>query len=181
MNHFIDERQLVLRLKDGDQASFHTLYSTYAPKLFAFSKRYLNSQEDAEEIVQDVYIKLWKKKSHFKGDMNIKAYLYKSVYNESINRYKRRQLERRFLNNTINENYLACREDNDTSNEHMHLLLHRKISTLPSKTARYLHLNKFRGLTYQEISEKCKISVKCVEYHISKALKILKTELKEAC
>ena len=51
-----EERQLVVQLKEGNQASFKALYSIYAPKLFAFSRKYLNSQEDAEEIIQEVFL-----------------------------------------------------------------------------------------------------------------------------
>ncbi|MCG8306365.1 MAG: RNA polymerase sigma-70 factor [Cytophagales bacterium] len=178
MNHFIDERQLVLRLKDGDQASFHTLYSTYAPKLFAFSKRYLNSQEDAEEIVQEVFFRIWEKKDNIDENQSFSSYVIQAAKHRIFNGFRKKVNEQAYLDFII---YADDSSKNFTQLDVEYKEIKNKaevaIDAMPPKRQEIFRLSREAGLKNKEIAEKLQISVKTVENQMGQALKFLRKEL----
>lgn len=171
---YFDNSQLIDALKSGDSKAYTFLMETYHHKLCVYAIALVNDQDIAEDIVQNVFIKTWRKREKLKTNFSIKGFLYKSVYNEFIDHYRKQkfvfQLEKKYLDalTTIVE------EEDDHSLERIIKLVKKEIQNLPPKCKEVFLLSKEDGLTNVEISEYKNISIKSVEAHISKAFTILR-------
>ncbi|WP_394972847.1 RNA polymerase sigma factor [uncultured Croceitalea sp.] len=173
---FSSEDFLARRLKSGDEKAYDFLMEIYYQKLCSYAYTLINDLGKSEDIVQDVMIKLWvaREKTNFK--VSIKNYLYKSVYNEFINRFRKNEeivfLERKYI-----EALDLVIEKDDSNLDLWMKHLDIEISNLPPKCKKVFILNKREGLTHLEISEYLNISVKTVEGHITRAFKLLNEKL----
>ncbi|MCH9659655.1 MAG: sigma-70 family RNA polymerase sigma factor, partial [Bacteroidetes bacterium] len=128
----------------------------------------------AEDIIQNVFIKLWQQRRALKPNLSIKSFLYKSVYNEFIDQYRKQQsimlLEKKYIEtlDTIVEN------KDERYIERLIAIVKLEIQNLPPKCKQTFLLSKQDGLTNIEISEYLNISIKTVESHITKAFNILR-------
>lgn len=173
-NQFTDKLNLISSLKNGEPKGYTHLVKTYHHKLCVYSYGLTNDQATAEDIVQNVFLNIWNKRESLKDDFSIKNYLYKSVYNEFIDQYRKNTsvltLEKKYieaLNNVVEE-------DNECTQDKLIELVKKEIENLPPKCKQTFLLSKEEGLTNIEITEYLDISIKSVEAHISKAFKILR-------
>ena len=131
----------------------------------------------SEDIVQNVFIKIWKLRSRLKDNLNFKSYLYKSVYNEFIDQYRTQKTAITIDKMHINSLIAIVEEDNEKAMEKLIARVKKEIENLPPKCKQTFLLSKQEGLTNIEIAEYLKISIKTVEAHISKAFFILRNTL----
>jgi len=180
MNQSLDERQLVIQLKDGNQASFHKLYSTYAPKLFAFSRKYLSTQEDAEEIVQEVFIRIWEKKENIDENQSFSSYVIQAAKHRIFNGFRKKVNEQAYLDFLIHSND-SSRNYTELEVEYYEVKskAENAINAMPPKRQEIFRLSREAGLKNKEIAEKLEISIKTVENQMGKALKYLRDELSD--
>ncbi|HQM70532.1 MAG TPA: RNA polymerase sigma-70 factor [Bacteroidales bacterium] len=175
------KNQLALRIRNGDECSFELLFRKYYVRLCGFANKFLKDPEEAREIVQDVFLKLWEKRKDIKPDDSLVSYLFMITRNKSINKLRRKSVESKYTgilqlvyaeNREISphESLLA----NDLDNEFT-----VAVEKLPVKCREIFDLSRIEGLRYSEIATLRKISVKTVEAQMSKALKILRIELKD--
>ncbi len=161
---------------EGHSTAFTSLYTQYFKKLLIESDKYVKDIYLAEEIVQDVFLKMWEKSEDFTQIRSIKAYLYKSVINSSINYFNRQksleQHHQKIVNTFEEENV----DDLDEENE-LIIKLYREIEKLPTKCREIFKMNRFERLKYREIALKFDISERTVENHIANALKILRESM----
>lgn len=169
---------------DGED-DFNTMYTFYKPKLFTITSSYINSREDAEEIVHDVLIKLWEKKETITVTTNLTGYIYRMTRNACLD-YLRSHKNRLSKETTSDQqehwlNYSALSDDAASSiiAKELQNLVENAVEHLPEKCRNVFVKSRLDGLGHKEISEQLKISPKTVENHISRALRELKTVLKE--
>lgn len=167
---------LMENLKKGDYESFTFLMDKYYKSLCGYAKLLTNDYYKSEDIVQNVFIKIWVNRNKINSHVTIKRYLYKSVYNEFIDQYRKNKplvyLEKKHIkavNQIVNEK--------DGLLDNLILKLDSEIEKLPKKCKNIFLLNKKDGLTHTEIADYMNISVKTVEGHMSRAFKILNDSL----
>lgn len=175
-----EESALVERLKNSDKTAFSTLFEQYYADLIRFSTGITHSAEAAEEVVQNVFIRLWETRKTFQLKHSLKSFLLRSVQNGSIdwlrhesvkNHYASILLEHPLLLQNDTENYLLFSE----LEKQMKIALEK----LPAEYAEAFRKNKLEAYNHREIAEKMGISVRTVEERISKAVNLLRRQLKD--
>ena len=154
--------------------NFERLFRDFFPPLMAFARKILVDEDDAREVVHQVFIKLWEKRNELDLSTSLKSYLFTSVHNRSLNVIRDRK---KFASGEVPD--VAGEWDVSAQIESMELegKIREAIDSLPDKCREIFELNRFEGLKYGEIARQLDISVKTVENQISKALKILREKL----
>ena len=174
---YLDNTQFIEALKLGDSKAYTILVDIYHHKLCIYAYSLINDQKAAEDIVQNVFIRTWKKRDQLKSDFEIKSFLYKSVYNEFIDEYRKQKmvvpLEKKYIDalTTFVEN------EDEYGLEQKIKLVKGEIQKLPPKCKEIFMLSKQDGLTNLEIAEYKEVSIKSVEAHITKAFNILRESI----
>jgi len=164
-----------------DKQHFKVLFEKYYPSLFSYACKFVDS-ESAKDIVQDSFFIFWKNRDKIKIKTSFNSYLFRIVRNNSlqcINRLKDRNINGIDLSVVVDEiNYYES-----GVNSLIELELENQISKaldmMPEKCRLVFEMSRYRKLKNKEIAEELGISVKAVEKHISKALKVLRLELNE--
>ncbi len=172
------EKQLVEQLRNGSKEAFRFLFDVHGPKIHAFALSYLKNNADAEEHLQDVFLKLWEKRSSLDSSKNIKSYLFKICINLIYDFIRRKNIEHAYLNYSIKNN--PDFGDN-TWQEVIYVDMQRNlqslIQTMPEQRQRIFRLSKEEGLTNEEISDQLQLSKRTVENQLYRAVSYLKNKL----
>ena len=154
--------------------NFERLFRDFFPPLMAFARKILRDEDDAREVVHQVFINLWEKRNEVDLSTSLKSYLFTSVHNRSLNMIRDRK---KFSSEEVPD--VAGDWDVSAQIESMELegKIREAIDSLPEKCREIFELNRFEGMKYSEIAGQLNISVKTVENQISKALKILREQL----
>lgn len=154
--------------------NFELLFRDFFPPLMAFAKKILGDEDDAREVVHQVFINLWEKRSELDLSSSLKSYLFTSVHHRSLNVIRDRK---KFSSEEVPE--VASEWDVSAQIESMELeeKIREAIDALPEKCREIFELSRFEGLKYGEIAGQLDISIKTVENQMSKALKILREQL----
>ena len=175
------EQTLISLLKKGSKPAFDRIYQMYAKRLYAFCLQYTKSTEDAEEIVQDVFVRLWFNRENIRQEESLRALLFIMAKNQLINAY------RATINSPIYEDYIQCQNETGISHTHHHIeykefvaLIKRKLRSLPETQQRVIELSRFSDLTNKEIAQKLSLSEQTIKNQLSVGLKSLKGLLNEA-
>ncbi len=173
--------RLVIGLKDGDKAVFEEIYREYYIPLCYSCLRYLDNIEDAEEVVQDVFVKLWEKHNEVVISTSLKSYLHRAVHNNALNYIKKQGIISRYKHGEEKDHQGITHGDGQSSmeDEELRVVIKRAILELPEKRREIFELCKFEGMKYSKIADKLSISVKTVENQMTKALKYLRVVLKD--
>ncbi|KQB39983.1 RNA polymerase sigma factor [Flavobacterium aquidurense] len=179
IDDYNDNATLIESLSKGDESAYSYLIDTYHHKLCVYANSLVKNIYSAEDIVQNVFIKVWEQRTRLKPDHALKSFLYKLVYNEFIDLYRKNQslfsLEKSYydaLNSVI-------QEDDSESFQRVLNVVNREIQNLPPKCKEVFILSKKEGLTNIEIAEHLDVSIKTVEAQITKAFSILRSSLEE--
>ncbi len=173
-NHIYENSDLINALKQGEAKAYSFLVDHFHHKLCIYAFSLCHDHDIAKDIVQNVFISIWKRREDLNPSFNFKNLLYKSVYNEFIDHHRKRrkvlELEKKYIEglSTIIE------EDDEKSLEKLILLVKQEIENLPKKCKQTFLLSKRDGLTNIEISEYLNVSIKAVEANMTKAFKILR-------
>lgn len=172
----MDEFELFERIKQRDRFAFDTLFRKYYIPLCRFSFAMCLSHEEAEESIQEMFVRLWEKAPEIKIDISVKAYLYVSTRNYTLNTIKKRQTEQHYLAEYL-EYTADCELDEKKSDTEISRLIQSGIDALPDKCREIFILCKQEGLTYEEISAYLHISEKTVDNQMGIALRKLRDYL----
>lgn len=156
-----------------------TLFEEHFNRLVLFSFRYVNDYDEATEIVQDVFVKVWQHFDKVRAVKDLKKYLFKAVRNSSLNYLKHVKVKAKYIRHleTVGETVERPHEEAILKEETVQRI-HQAINKLPPSWREAFLLSKFNQLKYNEIAEEMNISPKTVEKYISKAFKFLRMELK---
>lgn len=175
----IDEHILVERMILGDKTAFELLFKYYYPGLVVFATNIVVNTDEAEEIVQDFFVRIWENRSALKTDNPLKNYLFTSVKNRSINFLKSAQVKKSVIDELKRQMETEIRYNPDiyTATE-LQQQLKNAFKKLPPRTAEIFTLSRFKGFSNDEIAESLGISKRTVETQVSNALKIIRKELR---
>ena len=162
----------------GDEAAFKTLFTGHYRGMYNYACIILKDEAEAEEIVQNVFVRLWEKQNSIQIETSLKAYLYRMVYNDCMNHIKHRAVVLKFQKEKtyVMKNERDNSEDKIAStqlNEH----LSNALRELPEQCRTIFQLSRFEDLKYREIAVQLGISEKTVENQMGKALKLLRMKL----
>ncbi|MGY8943696.1 MAG: RNA polymerase sigma factor [Flavobacteriales bacterium] len=167
---------LAEQMKLGNSKAYDFLMDSYYKKLCGYAYTLSHDHGAAEDIVQNVFVEIWSHRSNINSLFSIKSYLYKSVYNEFINQYRKNKpvffLEKKYL-----ENVDLVVESTHENLDELLKLVDKEINKLPPKCRQVFLLNKKEGLTHIEISEYLNISIKTIEGHMTRAFSMLREKL----
>ncbi len=173
---FTNDLFLSKRLISGDSKAYDYLMETHYQSLCTYAYSLTGDDAKAEDIVQNVFVQLWINRKKINTNYSIKNFMYKSVYNEFIDEYRKRKpviyLEKKYL-----EAIDLVIENDELNFSELISLVNTEIENLPKKCKKIFLLNKKEGLTHSEISEHLGISVKTIEGHMARAFKTLSEKL----
>lgn len=161
-----------------NKIAFEQLFTTHFKRLYAYALTIVKEEMTAEEMVQNVFFKIWEKKGKVDIQTSVTAYLYRSVYNESLNYLKHKKVKSAYQSHTVYQN--KNQSDNAASRLQLSELQQKldiALSELPEQCRTIFQMSRFEELKYQEIADKLGISIKTVENQMGKALKILRVKL----
>ncbi|MGE5406465.1 MAG: RNA polymerase sigma-70 factor [Methanosarcina sp.] len=174
------ESTLLYRLKEGDHDAFTVIFTTYYKDLVIFAMNFLKQREIAEEIVQDIFVRLWDNSKTLSIDNSLKSYLLKCVQNSCFDLIRHNKIVQRY-NDEIgsSQETFEFNTDNYVINSELEDLLKVALDKLSPEIYEAYCLSRYKGLRYKDIAVKMKVSVRTVEVRIGKALVILRDELKD--
>ena len=158
-----------------DKEVFEKLYEKHHKKLWSFVLKHVKSPSKAEDLVQDIFLRVWEKRTNIDFQEKFEKLLFVIARNLIINAYHRSILEQEKLNQLLLNKQFE-EQTSDSSNEKTEEII-AAIKALPQRRKQIVELSLRQGLTYNEISEKLSISKKTVEDHITKARKFLRQKL----
>lgn len=171
------DHELVLLLKGGDEAAFTEIYNRYWKTLFAVAGQKIYDLEEAKEIIQNIFIRLWERRTELEIESSLSAYLSVSVKYRIINALDKHYIRKKYIDDLP----LLSEVDNSTQEwldfEEVKEQLARLVAELPEKCRLVFVMNREQGMTQKQIAAELNISEKTVEAHLSKAVKSLKTGL----
>lgn len=174
------DNELIEKLRIGDVEAFDLVYHRYAGKLYAFSLKYLRSKDEAEELVQSVFLKVWENQKNIKKDTSFKSYLFTIAYNEICNLFRRRKYQQNFFDKSMIENPEASVETEDQINfQFVSEQVEQIISRLPEKQKTIFRKSRQEGKSTKEIADELGLSPGTVDNYISESLKFIRTNLKD--
>ena len=157
---------------------FEKIFKDYFTGLCYFASKYIGDMDTSKEIVHNVFLNIWENRNEFDWDKPAKSYLFTSVYNRSINYIRD---HKKFASTDVNLELETKSEEFSNGMEVAELegKIKQALQKLPEKCREIFELSRFEGKKYAEIADHLGLSVKTIETQMSKALKILKEELKE--
>lgn len=173
-----DEAVLVKHVSKGDLAAFSSLYKIYSNRLYRFALGYLKSEEEAEELVQEVFTIIWEKRKELKEELSFKSFLFTIAFNI---------IKKHFRTRTQLSNYLSYKGGNDTDDNTTELTnynflkqyIDELVEQLPLKRKEIFIKSRYKGMSIMDIAREMNISHKTVENQITEALRFLRKHLNE--
>jgi len=170
---------LLARIQSGDAPMFETLFRAYAERLVAFVIHYLHARADAEDVVQEVFLRIWRNHATWQVRGTVNDYLYLACRNMVRNRIARQVVARRGQAHILaDETDRAAESGIDVPPiDERHAELIRAIDELPARRREICLLRWREGLSYADVARRLGVSEKTVENQLARAFKTLKTRL----
>lgn len=166
-----EEAKLISLLADDSEYAFQLLFDRYRNRIYQTAIRYLKSPVLAQEVVQDVFLKLWFERKNIRKDMPVEAWLYTIARNNLLNRLKKLASEWKALKNFRHNTNTSSGNPEDKMQESQYdQLLREALNELPDQQRKVFLLSRNEQLTYAQIGEKLDISPLTVKTHMSRAL-----------
>lgn len=176
----LSEQQYWQLISKGDKKAYEDVFRSYYSSLVHYACSLLKDMDEAEEVAQNVFYNIWYKRESLQITTSIKSYLYRAVHNDCLNKIqhgKVRNLYAEEIKNTM------PRGSEDASKQlegkELNTIIQQALEELPEQCGIVFRLNRFEHLKYTEIADQLGISVKTVEGHMGKALKLLRVSLKD--
>ena len=174
----MDERELVLRLIDGDEDAFCELYASYKNRLLYFAMKFIKSREFAEDLFQDAFTVVWQSRRFINPDASFSAYLYTIVRNRMLNQLRDIAQEDKLKEYILSQ---AVDSANDTNNkilfDDLKEIINRAMGQLTPRQREVFSMSRDLQMSHKEIAEALGVSVYTVQEHISVSLKVIRSYL----
>lgn len=174
----LSDNELIELIKIGDQVAFAEVYERYWTMLFLHARNLLRQNEEAADIVQELFTGLWLKCRSLELNTSLSSYLYKAVRNKVFDHLKHKKVMNDYLksiNDFILEEHFTS--DHLLRERELGIIIENEINALPSKMRDVFVLSRKQHLSYQQIAIELKISEHTVKSQISNALRILRTKV----
>ncbi|TDQ08105.1 RNA polymerase sigma factor [Pedobacter metabolipauper] len=174
----INENELLQRLRNNDEQAFETLYSHYVDPIYRKLLYLVKSADIAEELTQDVFLKIWEKRDTINQEKSFRAFVYSIALNLTRDMYRRIALDKKLQDHLINSvTELHYPIDAYYEEEANRRLILDAIDTLPLQRKKVMTLVKLEGKSYEEVNELLGISTSTVRDHVVKGTKTIKIYL----
>lgn len=171
-----------------EETRFEDIYLSYFSKMKYFAKEYVISEEDAENIVQDVFVELWENKEMLNMHMNLIAYLFTTIKNKCLNHLRHKLVvqetasklqEEYTISLRMNLDSLEAFDNNLFSDQDIEKIISRALDTLSEKCRTIFIMSKIEGKKQKEIAQELNIYINTIETQMGIAYKKLRIELKD--
>lgn len=170
--------QIGISIHQADSAAlFEQSFKENFKRLHAYACSILNDSDEAEEVVQNVFYKLWEKKEKLNEIDSIPAYLYRSVYNECMNHVKHQKVKDAHKEHSSYYDATSADAENNAELRELKERMHHAMQQLPEQCRTIFQMSRFEELKYREIADRLGLSVKTIENQMGKALKIMRKQL----
>jgi len=177
-DHAERDKQRVARIRDGDREAFEAMFQAYAEPLCKFTEQYTASPEIAEEIVQDLFLKIWKNRRGWSPSGSVKSYLYTAARNLALDYLRHERVVDEWKEEASKSGVSALKApDENLRHKELHRAVRSAVEDLPQRCKEVFELSRQHGLTYKEIASVLNISVKTVETHMRRAFESLREQL----
>lgn len=167
-------------LREGSGAAFEGIFRTYYGRLCAVIYAYVGSAAATEELVQDVFLRLWRQRASLQITDSLQAYLYRAARNTALNHVKHERIERRWEAQRAGSAQLTVPPpDLEVVRDDLAHAIDKAIEALPERCRAVFTMSRRQGLSYAEIAEALGISSRTVEVQIGRALRSLRRRLKD--
>lgn len=182
-----NEKYLFERIRNGDEAAFKVIYNKYTPRLYYFIYEYIPLADIVENIIQDTLMALWNKKSELADNTNLGAYLFTIAKNNCLYKLRDQRYHKKiFESSDVDSSELKANMDAlsmlDTSQLaflEIEQIIEETLAQLPPQCRTVFSMSRFDDKKNKDIAEELGISVKAVEGHITKALKLFRATLND--
>ena len=174
------ETKIIQSIIEGDEQGFEALYTLYSAKIYNTALSYMKNIEDAEEVTQDVFIKIFKNISRFKGESSLSTWVYRITINTSLNHIRKKKRFKLF-NNPVHTTEPVDFEHPGAQleNKENAIILYRVIDCLSNNQKTAFILSYIEELPRQQVADIMKISLKAVESLLQRAKKNMRLELEK--
>jgi len=174
----VKAKNLLKHFQSDDENAIDVLYSAYSKRLYKFAFSYLKTEEDASDVVQNVFISLWEKRKTLKEDTNLEAYLFTVARNSVLSIFRKKISEKTYLE-YLRQVSVTCYNGNEEQIDFNNLSerINELVEQLPEQRRLIFKMNKEKGKGNKAIAEELHISVKTVEDHLTKARRFLKKNM----
>jgi RNA polymerase sigma-70 factor (family 1) len=177
MTQYLDDKLIIENLKKGDVLSFDNIFKKYNKKVYRFALSYLKNREEAQDVVQEVFMNLWRNRDQINGYYVFSKYLFKITYNVVCKRFRKQASDKKQMEEVARNSIM---EDDSTNLEieYNNLLetANAIIEKMPARQKMIFLLSVNDHLTTEQIAQQLNISKKTVENYLS----IVKTSLKKS-
>lgn len=173
------DAELLRRLREGDELALEAIFRAHYDGMCAFVQRFVYAPDVSEELVQDVFFKLWAKREQMAEIDALKTYLYRAARNTALNHLRRRKLEQNWEEHegARGEPIAGESADDETSTDELTRAVDKAVRRLPDRCREIFLMSREGGLTYGQIADALGISIKTVETQMGRALKSLRSAL----
>jgi RNA polymerase sigma-70 factor (family 1) len=172
----ISDVQLIDRLKSGDDGALTAIYKKYWQQLYLSAYHILKDEQACEDIIQELFIKLWDNRSSVQISVSLKAYLYASIRYE-VYRQVRNSMSTSDVFDTLFDRLQTPVDYENIEYKELIAQVSSAVNALPQKCREVYKLSREEYLSHKQIASRLNISTKTVENHLTKALKQLRTSL----
>ena len=170
-----EDYSIIKTLKEGDVNAFDKVFRQYNKRIYFFSLSYLKSKEEAEGIVQEVFLSLWKNRKKLKANSSFQSYLFTIAFNAIKKRFRKLEREKKHLENySLSVNTEGKTIDVELEYNNLREILEKSLTKLPPRQKEIFLLYKREGLSAEEIAQKLDISKRTVENHLFRAKSFLR-------
>jgi RNA polymerase sigma-70 factor, ECF subfamily len=174
----IRDTEIIVRIRQGDVGQFESLFRSSYVALVRYAKTMIKDHDTSEEIVQDLFFRLWKDREILKIESSLNGYLFRSVHNSCLHYIEHEMVIKRYAEEI---SYYQSEFQESPSDilhyKELQSIVARILERLPERCGRIFYMSRFEGLKYNEIAEKLSVSVKTVESNMGRALKEFRKEL----
>ena len=164
------------RLRAGEQDAYESIFRTYYAQLVAAAEYMVRDRAEAEDVVQDVMVELWRRRENIEVATSLKAYLYRAVRNRALNQLRHQKVAPRAEPEAA-DRIAGSPADRDFETREINMAVRKAVAGLPDRCREVFELSRIQGLSYGEIAKVMEISIKTVEAQMGKALRVLREEL----
>ncbi len=163
----------------SNERSYELFFNEHYNALCRFAFTFLKDADDAEEIVQNIFVKLWNDREGIEIKTSVKSYLFTAVRNASLNQLKHIDIKETYKQHNQLQIQQGYNIDGEMEASELQEKITNAIQSMPEQRKKIFGMSRFEGLKYKEIAKQLNISPKTVENHMGIAIKFLREELKE--
>ncbi len=169
------DQQLIQGIKAGNNTAYDTLFRRYYSYLCMVVMRMTQSKEQAEDVVQEVFLEIWRKRGELDIKNAVKSYLHRAAVNKTLNKIRGKKLEYSQEEESLEQiSAMQSSPLQKMQNDELQKVIKKAYEGLPERCRIVFSMVKYEGFSYKQTAEKLEISVKTVENQMSKALRILR-------